>query len=338
MKRYGKVDRRTLERIVFRRLGYKRRDVLIPPRFGEDAALLAVKRRRIVAAMDPITGSGARVGWLSVHVNANDVAVMGAEPRWFSATILLPEDDPELLKGIMEEIHAACRRLRIALITGHTEVTPEISRPIVVGHMLGELVSPKPISSSGGRPGDLLVMSKTAGIEGTAILAADFERELLDRIPREVLERARKFYERLSVVREALMLARGGFPTAMHDPTEGGLLGGVYELAEASGCSFIIYENKVPIAEETKRICEALGCDPLKLISSGVLLAAIPRNKIRRCLKAVRGLRVIGELRERRRGNVVVRSDGSEERVRGEVLDELWRLLAERESRESEDQ
>ena len=92
------------------------------------------------------------------------------------------------------------------------------------------------------------------------------------------------------------------------------------------------------IRDRTKRICEALGCDPLKLISSGVLLAAIPRNKIRRCLKAVRGLRVIGELRERRRGNVVVRSDGSEERVRGEVLDELWRLLAERESRESEDQ
>ncbi|MCD6421612.1 MAG: hypothetical protein J7L17_04315 [Thaumarchaeota archaeon] len=160
----------------------------------------------------------------------------------------------------------------------------------------------------------------------------------MDRIPREVLERARKFYERLSVVKEALMLAGGRFPTAMHDPTEGGLLGGVYELAEASGCSFIIYEDKVPIAEETKRICEALSCDPLKLISSGVLLAAIPRNKIRRCLKAVRGLRVIGELRGKRRGNVVVRSDGSEERVRGEVLDELWRLLAERESREPEDQ
>ncbi|HDD66449.1 MAG TPA: hypothetical protein ENG52_02370 [Nitrososphaeria archaeon] len=334
MKRYGKVGRRALEEIVLRRLGYRRRDVLIPPRFGEDAALLAVKRRRIVAAMDPITGSSSRAGWLSVHVNANDVAVMGAEPKWFSATILLPEGGFELLEGIMEEIHAACRGLKVALITGHTEFAPGISKPIIVGHMLGELISPKPISSSGARPGDLLVMSKTAGIEGTAILAADFEGELRNRIPKEVLERAGRFYERLSVVREALALAKGGFPTAMHDPTEGGLLGGAYELAEASGCSFMIYEDRVPVAEETRRICEALGCDPLKLISSGVLLAAIPGSRIGRCLKAARGLRVIGELRERRRGNVVVRSDGSEERIRGEVLDELWRLLAERESRD----
>jgi len=330
MKRFGKIDRRTLEEIVFRRLGYRRRDVLISPKFGEDAALVRSRSRRIVAAMDPITGSEARIGWLAVHVNANDVAAMGAEPKWFSAAILLPEDGLDVLEHIMEEIHEACVKLKISLITGHTEVTPGISKPIIVGHMLGELVSRRPISSSGARPGDLLVMSKTAGIEGTAILASDFEEELRRRgVSSEVLERAKRFYERISILDEALRLARRNLPTAMHDPTEGGVLGGAYELAEASGCSFIIYEERIPIAEETRLICEALGCDPLKLISSGVLLAAIPRQKAKRHPNLIRDLAIIGEFKDRKSGNILVRSDGSEEKIREEILDELWRLIAE---------
>lgn len=333
MKRLGKIDRSSLEKIVLKRLGYRRRDVIIPPSFGEDASVVRSRRRILVAAMDPITGSGTRVGWLSVHVNANDVAVMGAEPKWFSATILLPEGGLEELEPIMGEIDRACRELKIALITGHTEIAPGVEKPIVVGHMIGELVSEKPISSSGARPGDLLVMSKTAGIEGTAILASDFRQELLGKVSEEALRRAERFYERISVLGEALRLARRNLPTAMHDPTEGGIIGGAYELAEASKCSFTIYEKEVPVAEETRRICGVLGCDPLKLISSGVLLAAIPRRRLGQAMKAVRDLRVIGEFGGRREGNRVIRSDGSEERVGEAVLDELWRLLMERENK-----
>jgi len=329
MKRLGKIDRDLLEKIVFRRLGYKRRDVVVPPRFGEDAAVVRSGGRLLAVAMDPITGASELAGWLSVHVNANDVAVMGAEPKWFSSTILLPEDRLDDLDRITRDIHRACKELRVALVTGHTEISPGISRPIIIGHMVGELVSGKPITSSGARPGDLLVMSKTAGIEGTAILASDFRGLLAGKVPDEVLARAEKFYRRISVVNEALRLAKSGLARAMHDPTEGGLIGGAYELAEASGCSFIIYEEAVPIARETRLICDALGCDPLKLISSGVLLVAIPKSLAGR-LRRMPGFKVIGELRARREGNVVVRRDGLEERVRGPVLDELWRLLMER--------
>jgi len=330
MKRLGKIDRELLERVVFKRLGHRRKDVIIPPKFGEDAAAMRSKGRILVAAMDPITGSGTMIGWLSVHVNANDVAVMGAEPKWFSATILIPEGGLKEIKKIMDEVHRACMELKIMLITGHTEITSGISKPIIVGHMIGELVSKKPISSSGAEVGNLLVMSKTAGIEGTAILASDFGWELAGKISPKLLRRAEKFYERISVVREALRLARSGLPTAMHDPTEGGVIGGAYELAEASRCSFIMYEDRVPVAEETRKICDALGCDPLKLISSGALLAAIPKRRIGQVMKAVRDLRVIGEFRRGKEGNVVVRSDGSEEKIREMVLDELWRLLMER--------
>ncbi len=328
MKRLGKLDRDLLEKIVFRRLGHRRRDVIVPPKFGEDAAVVKTEGRVLVLAMDPITGAGELAGWLSVHVNANDVAVMGAEPKWFSSTILLPENRLEDLDRITRDIHRACKELRVAVVTGHTEVSPGISKPIIIGQMAGELVSGKPITSSGAKPGDLLVMSKTAGIEGTAILASDFRNVLAGRVPEETLARAEKFYRRISVVDEALRLARGGLASAMHDPTEGGLIGGAYELAEASGCSFILYEDAVPVAEETKIICEALECDPLKLISSGVLLAAVPRSLARR-LPRMRSLRIIGELRKRKGGNIVVRRGGSEERVKGPVLDELWRLLME---------
>lgn len=328
MRRLGKLDRDLLERLVFRRLGYRRRDVVVPPRFGEDAAVVRSRSRTLAVAMDPITGASALAGWLSVHVNANDVAVMGAEPKWFSSTILLPEDGLDELDRITSDIHRACRELRVAVITGHSEVSPGISKPIIVGQMIGELISRKPITSSGARPGDLLVMSKTAGVEGTAILASDFRNQLIGRVPESLLARAERFYERISVVREALRLARSGLARAMHDPTEGGVLGGAYELAEASGCSFIIYEEAVPVAEETRVICEALGCDPLKLISSGVLLAAIPRKSAGR-LARLRDLKIIGELRGRREGSAVVRRDGSEERVKGPILDELWRLFME---------
>lgn len=328
MKRLGKVERRILEEVVFKRLGYRRRDVLVPPRYGEDAAAVRAGGGIIVASMDPITGSGTRIGWLAVHINANDVAVMGAEPRWLSLTILLPEDQLSRLEGIMEEVDEACRRLRMALITGHTEVTPDISRPIIVGHVMGKLVADRIITSSGARPGDLLVMSKTAAIEGTAILASDFEDQLRSKVPREILERSKEFYERISVLDEALMLAKKCRVSAMHDPTEGGIVGGAYEMAEASGCSFILYEDKVPIAEETRRICEALGCDPLKLMASGSLLAALPRTQAKRAFREVRGLAIIGEFRPKKSGNTVIRVDGSEERIEEGVVDELWRLIA----------
>ena len=183
----GKVPREVLEKLVFRRLGWRRKDVIVSPRFGEDAAVLKLDKKTLIAAMDPITGSEERIGWLSVHVNANDVAVMGAEPRWFSATILLPEDDLSKLDVIMKDIDAACRSLRVSLVTGHTEVASNVSTPIVIGHMLGVPVGRKPVTSSGARPGDVLVMSKSAGIEGTAILASAFREKLAGKVPEDVL-------------------------------------------------------------------------------------------------------------------------------------------------------
>ena len=329
--RLGKLERRLLEEVIFKRLGERRRDVIVKPMFGEDGSVVKTwSGDLVVAAMDPITGSGSMLGWLAVNVNANDVAVMGGEPRWFSATLLIPENaGVEEIERIASEIHSAAKELGVAVITGHSEITPGIMNPIIVGHMLGKLVSKRPIRSSDARAGDLIVMAKTAGIEGTAILSTDFAEILRDKVPEKILERARRFYRRISVVEDALKLARRNICRSMHDPTEGGVLGGVYEVAEASKLSFIIYEDRIPVASETKIICDALDCDPLRLIASGALIASISEEDLKRAKRVIPSLRVIGRFRRRRMGNILVRSDGSEERVRDEVRDELWRLIEE---------
>ena len=329
--RLGKLERKLLEEMIFKRLGKKRRDVIVGPRFGEDGSVIKTwSGDLVVAAMDPITGSGSMLGWLAVNVNANDVAVMGGEPRWFSATLLIPENaGVEEIERVTSEIHSAAKELGVAVITGHTEITPGITNLIIIGHMLGKLVSRRPIRSSDARAGDLIVMAKTAGIEGTAILSTDFAEILKDRVPMKVLERARRFYRRISVVEDALKLARRNICRSMHDPTEGGVLGGVYEVAEASKLSFILYEDRVPVASETKIICDALNCDPLKLIASGALIASIPEENLKQAKKIIPGLKIVGRFRHRKLGNILVRSDGSEERIRDGVRDELWRLIEE---------
>ncbi|MEM3620088.1 MAG: AIR synthase family protein [Nitrososphaerota archaeon] len=325
--RLGKFGKEVLEEVVYVKLGVRRRDILLGPAFGEDAGVIK-NGGLIVVSCDPITGASERIGWLSVYINANDVAVCGGKPAWFSPIILLSRSaDRRELENIVDDIHRACRELGVGVVTGHTEVTPNIQRSIVCGFMMGKLISRRPIRTGGGRPGDLIIMSKTAGIEGTAILARDFREKLRQKVSAEVLEKAQKYYEKISVVEEALKLARLGLATAMHDPTEGGVLGGVYELSEASNTSFIIYEDRIPVSEETRQICSILECDPLKLVSSGVLLACISKKNLRRVEKI--GFKVIGELREKKMPNILVKADKSEEKITGQIIDELWRIYEE---------
>lgn len=324
----GKIDRELLEEVVFRKLGARRRDIILGPSFGEDAGVIKINSKHIVVSCDPITGALEKIGWLAVHVNANDVAVCGGMPRWFSPIILLNKGSgKDELEKIVAEVHDACLELNVGVLTGHTEVSPGISHHVVSGYMMGPLITSKPIRSSGGRPGDVLVMSKSAGIEGTAILARDFRERLVNKISREILDRAERYYEKISIVKEALKLARRRIVSAMHDPTEGGLVGGVYELAEASNTSFIIYEDRIPVSRETRLICSILGCDPLRLISSGVLLAAINKKYLRSI--NLLGFNIIGELRKKTEGNILVRSDKSEEKISSPIRDELWRLYEE---------
>ncbi len=279
----GKLRPEILTKYVFGRVGAVDPSVLVGPSIGEDAAVIDLGNGNVlVVHVDPISGAVEHLGWLAVHIPSNDVAVSGARPRWLLPVIYLPEDSGvELVDKITEQMNAAAKEINAMIVGGHSEYTPGIKRPLISMTSMGITTLNMYVRSSGARPGDVVLMTKRAGIEGTLILASDFAEVLMDRgISRDLISKAREMVKDISVVKEALLLAEDGLPTSMHDPTEGGVLGGLLELAYASNTSIVIYEDSIPIARETEVFCNALGLDPLKILSSGALIATVPADKL----------------------------------------------------------
>ena len=253
--------------------------VVLGPKAGEDAALIDFGDRYLVAKTDPITFATDLIGWYVVQINANDLAVMGAEPRWLMVTLLLPEHtNAAEVESIFDQIGAACREIGVTLIGGHTEVTYDLPRPIAVGSMLGEAAKDEVVTTSGARPGDAIVLTKGVAIEGASVLAREAPGTLTARgVPPDDIERAQAFLfsPGISVLRDANAARRAVDVHAMHDPTEGGLATGLLEMTEAAGLGLLVDLTAVPVLPECKRICDALALDPMGLIASGSLLAAV---------------------------------------------------------------
>ncbi len=252
-------------------------EVRVPPAIGEDACAIDVSKGTLVVATDPVTLTGRGIGTLAVLVNANDVAVMGARPRWFLACALLPVGTTrEEVTALFGELRRALARVGAALVGGHTEVTPVVSRPVIVGQMLGLRADGQVIRTGGMQAGDVVLQVGAAPIEGAAVLAQEGGARLRNVEP-GLLERARGAVEKpgVSVVEPALRAAELG-ASAMHDPTEGGLSAGLYELAWASGLSLRVDTGAVIWFEPGCACAAALGADPWGVLASGTLLAAFP--------------------------------------------------------------
>ena len=251
--------------------------VILGPRPGEDAAVIDLGDTYLIAKTDPITFATDEIGWYAVHVNANDIAATGGTPAWFLATILLPENlaDAEMAKTILDQIHAACDDLNVTLVGGHTEITYGIDRPIVTGVMLGLAEKDKLVLTGGAQPGDRLIVTKGVPVEATAIIAREKREELLDEFSEEFLARCAAYLHDpgISVVKDAAIATAAGRIHAMHDPTEGGLATGIWEMAEASGVKMSVDLSDVIISDAAK-LCEAVGLHPPAAIASGALLMA----------------------------------------------------------------
>lgn len=247
---------------------------------GQDVAVIDFGDRYLVAKTDPITFATSKIGWYAVNINANDVACAGATPRWFLATLLLPQNQttPALVDEIFEQIHTACRALNITVAGGHTEITYGLDRPIVVGQMLGEVAPERLILTAGAQPGDDLILTKGIAIEATTIIAAEKQADLRAHFDEATLARCAAFLEKpgISVVKDAAIAAAAGHVHAMHDPTEGGVATGLHELAEAAGLGLEIFAPRLPFLPETRALCHHFGLDPLGVIASGALLIAAP--------------------------------------------------------------
>lgn len=269
-----------LQQLVLGQIRHRRPEVVVPARIGEDAAAIrfgpATPGELCVVTSDPITGASTDIGWLGVHVCCNDVGAMGAEPIGIQVVLLLPPATPEgWLQETIQRVQVACDSLNIDVLGGHTEVTDRVTEPVFIGTALGRVTSQQLVTTAGARPGDGLVVTKGIGLEGTAILAREASADLEGKVRAELLQAAQQFWNEISVVPEG-RLAAGAGATAMHDVTEGGLYVAARELAAASGCCFRIWRDRLPIRPATAAICEALGLDPLGLVSSGCLLIAHP--------------------------------------------------------------
>jgi hydrogenase maturation factor len=253
--------------------------VVLGPRAGEDAALIDFGDRYLVAKTDPITFATDLIGWYVIQVNANDLAVMGATPRWLMVTLLLPEGtSADSVAGIFQQLREACAALNITLVGGHTEITYGLPRPVAVGALLGEADKAAVVLTSGVQAGDSIVLTKGVAIEGTAILAREAPDALAEAgVDVGVIERSREllFSPGISVVRDALVVRSAATVHAMHDPTEGGVATGLLEMATAAGVGLAVDGDRIPIVPECAEVCRALGLDPLGLIASGSLLAAV---------------------------------------------------------------
>jgi len=277
----GKLPHSRLDKLLGSLPVPHRAGVVLGPGIGEDAAAVRIGDQTLVVATDPVTFAAERIGWYAVQINANDVAACGAQPRWFSACVLLPDQGPQPVGDIFGDVARACEELKVAVIGGHTEVTAGLDRPVVVGQMMGLAHADRVIRSGGARVGHAIVMTKAAAIEATAIVARERSRQLRRRCPAGLLARAARFLfdPGISVVGEAMIATRAG-ASAMHDPTEGGVLTGLWEMAVASGKRFVVDTQAIPVLPETRQLCELTGLDPLRSIGSGSLLVTIGPRKV----------------------------------------------------------
>jgi hydrogenase maturation factor len=304
----GKLEIDILKRLLERNM------ILAPwvvqgPKIGEDAAVIDLVKgsdRYWVVTSDPITFTTEEIGYYGVVVNINDIATRGAIPRCFSATLLFPEDtDFSAIQKVFRQIHHACRRFGISWIGGHTEITPGIKKMILSGHMVGEVKKDQLVTTGAARSGDLLLLAKGVCIEGTSIMAREKEAELLRRgLSSSLIRRAKRFIfdPGLDILRPARVACEASSVHSMHDPTEGGLINGMIEMAWASEKEIEVDLEKVFIYKESRILCQEFGMDPLGTLASGALLLAVSPSDFSAIQKAFRKnsipFQVIGKVKK----------------------------------------
>ena len=270
----GKLSESTLSKYVLKKVNNVRPEVIVGAGIGEDCTALKIADDEIIVmSTDPITGTAKDIGSLGVYITANDIACSGAEIIGIMLTILLPDRTKENeLSAIMNDVNSACQALNIQVIGGHTEVTTAVSRPVVSVTGVGKVKEDKLLRSGQVKPGMDIIMTKAIGLEGTSIIAKEKESELLTHFPESLIDKAKSFDKELLIMKEAMLIRDKA--AALHDVTEGGIYGALWELAEASNVGLDIDLKKIRVRQETIEICEYVKINPYKLISSGCLIIA----------------------------------------------------------------
>jgi len=334
--KFGKLTAAELQSGILDVIKARRNEVIVGPAAGEDCAVIRATEGLVFLSSDPITGATSDLGYLAVHINCNDIAASGAEPLGLMVVLLMPPTaDVEDVKNIMLEIEEAAKSLRIDVLGGHTEFTPAVNRPVVCATGVG--MARKAIKSRGVEPGDYIVMTKTAGIEGTYILAKDFVNKLeqpsalknAPEITGEDISDALTYLKKISVLPESRIMLKHE-ATGMHDATEGGVFGAAAELCRGAGLGASLQESKIPVSGTTRKFCARLGLNPYKLLSGGSMLCTLkkPKPLIDELQAAGIEAAVIGRMTERGAGVASLGKRGAETQIEAEP-DELNKLFTE---------
>lgn len=330
----GKLDSNLLKNAVIDKIKYKRPEVLARAGIGEDCAVIDFGEYECVLSTDPITAAVSEIGRLAIHISCNDIASNGVEPVGILLTVMLPEgstDDD--VRTIMEQAADAADACNVEIIGGHTEVTTAVNKPVIVSTAIGKGLRGGSASAENIRIGDSIIMTKTAGLEGTGIIAGDFESELKGVLSNDEIEGAKALLDNVSVVRDGTVAGSVG-THGMHDVTEGGILGAIWEICQIAGVGAEIHEDAVPVNPVTRKICDHFGINYMRLISSGsMIIMARPekKNEIIKKLEAV-GVAAaeIGRITASEDGLVLVKGSGKDEKrmpIDPPGPDELYKVV-----------
>ncbi|MCG8483538.1 MAG: AIR synthase family protein [Clostridia bacterium] len=285
----GKLDSELLKKIVFEHIEYKSKDVLVRPGIGKDCAIVDYGENVCVLSTDPITGATNEVGRLAVHISCNDIASEGLEPLGIMLAIMVPEGTTESeIDDIMKQAGEEAEKLKVEIIGGHTEITNAVNKTIIVSTAIGKVSKERYENRDDVKFGDAVILTKLAGLEGTGIIAYDNEKALFEVLTPEEIHNAKAMLEDVSVIREGVIAGDIGV-SSMHDVTEGGILGAIWEICESSKVGATVYFDKIPVAKETLKICNFYDLDYLKLISSGCMIITVSEKKKDKLLKALKG-------------------------------------------------
>jgi hydrogenase expression/formation protein HypE len=319
----GKLNWDILQRLIKKNSGAERAEVLKSGSIGEDCAVLKMNDGLIVMSTDPVTAATNGLGNIALHININDIATTGAEPLGVLVTILAPKGSTfGDIETVMKDISREARLMNVQVMGGHTEVTDAVNRMVVSLTAVGVVSEDELITTSGAKVGDSIIVTKSLCLEGTSIIAKDFPDRSREVLTEEELKEAENYALELSVLKEGMLLK--GLASSMHDITEGGVLGALWEMAQASGTGFSVREDLMPVRRVTRKLCESFGLDPLRLISSGSMLVAVKDadEAVRRLEGAGIAAAVIGKVTE---GRGILLAE-EEVEVIPPARDEIYRL------------
>lgn len=327
----GKLDTDLLKETVFSHILHLRPEVMVRPGVGEDCATIDFGKYECVMSTDPITAAISEIGRLAIHITCNDIASNGVEPLGIMLAMMLPIGTTVgEIETIMMQAQEVASSLGVEIIGGHTEITPAVNRPVIVSTAIGRTLAGGSQKAENMRPGDIILMTKQAGLEGTGIIASDFADQLSEVLTAEEIAEAKGYMNLVSVVKEGV--AAGNMGTAgMHDITEGGVLGAVWELSEISGVGVELEEDKIPVSEVTRKICNHFGINYLRLISSGCMMIIVHPDREEAVMEAIRNVGVdvtrIGRVMEQGAPRVLIGKDGVVREIDPPESDELYKVV-----------